>query len=74
MNISHRTGHLSRRRAAPRSCLPEGLSARPTGEQARTNEMRGFGLAQPTAATKDGVDPVRVGLTSRKRSLQFLKR
>jgi hypothetical protein len=31
-------------------------------------------LAQPTAATKDGVDPVRVGLTSRRRSLQFLKR
>jgi hypothetical protein len=31
-------------------------------------------LAQPTAATKDGVDPVRVGLTSRRRSLQSLKR
>ena len=34
----------------------------------------GISLAQPTAATKDGVDPVRVGLTSRRRSLQPLKR
>jgi hypothetical protein len=34
----------------------------------------GISLAQPTAATKDGVDPVRVGLTSRRRSLQSLKR
>jgi hypothetical protein len=38
MNISHRTGHLSRRRAAPRSCLPEGLSARPPGEQGAGNQ------------------------------------
>jgi len=40
----------------------------------RTARRLGIHLAQPTAATKDGVAPVRVGLTSRRRSLQSLKR
>ena len=53
MNISHRTGRLSRRRAVPRSCLPEGylpgrVASSPVGRtfpRCPTGQRKGVGMS-----------------------------